>query len=136
MRSSARAPPAAAHRHRPGARRLVLGFGAGLAGTPRPARRRRRDADREVKLDLARPSGRRQDAGKRLPNGGRCEMENKVRKTLRELVPLPLTLAVSLSLFGFSSPAASAAPASSPRKMEYLTRGLVAAQTPDGILLS
>ncbi|MGI5149681.1 carbohydrate-binding protein [Plantactinospora sp. CA-294935] len=49
---------------------------------------------------------------------------------------MPLTLAVSLSLFGFSSPAASAAPASSPRKMEYLTRGLVAAQTPDGVLLS
>jgi hypothetical protein len=49
---------------------------------------------------------------------------------------LPLTLAVSLSMFGFGSPAVNAAAASNLRQVEYLTRGLVAAQTPDGIFLS
>lgn len=70
------------------------------------------------------------------PTEGDARWRTKVRKTLRKLVPLPLVLAVSLPLFGFSSPAVSAAPASSPRPMEYLTRGLVAAQTSDGIFLS
>jgi hypothetical protein len=57
-----------------------------------------------------------------------------VRKTLRKLIPLSLGLGLSLSLIGVS-PAATAAPADK-RPMEYLTRGLVAAQVPGGVFLS
>ena len=56
-----------------------------------------------------------------------------MRKPLRKLVPLSLGLALSLSLAVPNSPAASAAEL---RPIEYLSRGLVAAQVPDGIFLS
>ena len=56
-----------------------------------------------------------------------------MRKPLRKLVPLSLGLALSLSLAVPNSPAASAAEL---RSIEYLSRGLVAAQVPDGIFLS
>lgn len=59
-----------------------------------------------------------------------------MRKTLRALLPLSLTLAVSVALVGISPSAAGADPPSGMRPMEYLTRGLVAAQVPDGIFLS
>ncbi|MEN0072657.1 MAG: hypothetical protein AAGC63_16880, partial [Propionicimonas sp.] len=60
-----------------------------------------------------------------------------MRKTLCTLLPLPLSLAltVGLALFGASPPAAAAPPAGL-RPVEYLTRGLVAAQVPGGIFLS
>ena len=56
-----------------------------------------------------------------------------MRKPLRKLVPLSLGLALSLSLAVPNSPAVSAAEL---RPLEYLSRGLVAAQVPDGIFLS
>jgi chitodextrinase len=65
----------------------------------------------------------------------------KLRKTLRKFGTLTLAVAVSVPLFGFSAaPSAGAAgaapPASTPRAMEALTRGLVAAQSADGTFLS
>jgi uncharacterized protein YjdB len=59
-----------------------------------------------------------------------------MRKTLRKLVSLALALAMCLSLFGISFPALASDAASALRPMEYLTRGLVAAQVPGGIFLS
>ena len=58
-----------------------------------------------------------------------------VRNTLRNILPLTLSLAMGLSLFGAGVPAA-AAPPSDLRPVEYLTRGLVAAQAAGGIFLS
>jgi Rhamnogalacturonan I lyases beta-sheet domain len=54
---------------------------------------------------------------------------------LRKVIPLALSAAVGLSLFGASLPAA-ADPKSDLRPVEYLTRGLVAAQSAEGIFLS
>lgn len=62
-------------------------------------------------------------------------MGTNVRNTLRKVIPLSLSVAVGLSLFGAGIPAA-AAPKSDLRPVEYLTRGLVAAQSADGIFLS
>lgn len=68
-----------------------------------------------------------------------------MRTTLRKLVAPCLAAAVSLSLIGAVPPALAAetaatgktaGEASAQRQMEYLTRGLVAAQTADGIFLS
>ncbi len=59
-----------------------------------------------------------------------------MRSTLRRLGPLSLALAVGVSGLGISQSAAAADPASDLRPMEYLTRGLVAAQGTDGIFLS
>jgi chitodextrinase len=60
-----------------------------------------------------------------------------LRKTLRRLGCLSLAVAVGLPLLGFGSTAAAAAPAPTAlRQMEQLTRGLVAAQTADGVFLS
>ncbi|WP_462413727.1 rhamnogalacturonan lyase family protein [Neobacillus sp. Marseille-QA0830] len=63
-----------------------------------------------------------------------------MRKTQHKLVSLTMVLAMCLSLVVFSSPASSSAAAdgksSSLRPMEYLTRGLVAAQVQDGVFLS
>lgn len=58
-----------------------------------------------------------------------------MRNTLRKVIPLSLSVAVGLSLFGAGLPAA-ADPKSDLRPVEYLTRGLVAAQSADGIFLS
>ncbi|OLS34074.1 hypothetical protein [Bacillus sp. MRMR6] len=61
-----------------------------------------------------------------------------MRKTLHKIVTLSLVLAMCLSLVVFSVPAPAAANDAAPslRPMEYLTRGLVAAQVQDGIFLS
>lgn len=59
-----------------------------------------------------------------------------MRTTLRKLVPLTVALATGLALFGSAPPAAGAGPSSGLRPMEYLTRGLVAAQVPAGVFLS
>ncbi|WP_207455186.1 rhamnogalacturonan lyase family protein [Herbiconiux sp. SYSU D00978] len=63
-------------------------------------------------------------------------MRQSVRKSLRTTIALPLALAVTWSGFGLSTVAANAAPTSQARPMEYLTRGLVAAESPEGIFLS
>ena len=57
------------------------------------------------------------------------------RNPWRKALPLTVSVAVGLSLFGASVPAL-AAPKSDLRPVEYLTRGLVAAQSADGIFLS
>ncbi|MBB3128528.1 hypothetical protein FHS19_003182 [Paenibacillus rhizosphaerae] len=57
-----------------------------------------------------------------------------MRKSQHKLVSL--ALAMCLSLFAFSVPAEADDTATSLRPMEYLTRGLVAAQVPSGIFLS
>ncbi|TYL53131.1 hypothetical protein [Agromyces mariniharenae] len=57
------------------------------------------------------------------------------RNPWRKALPITVSVAVGLSLFGASVPAA-AAPESDLRPVEYLTRGLVAAQSADGIFLS
>jgi hypothetical protein len=61
---------------------------------------------------------------------------NRVRKTLRDALSLSLAFALGASLLGVGSPAAGAGPEKELRPMEGLTRGLVAAQTADGIFLS
>ena len=58
-----------------------------------------------------------------------------MRNPLRNVLPITLAVAVGLSLFGAGVPAA-AAPPSDLRPVEYLTRGLVAAQAADGVFLS
>ncbi|QIK70995.1 hypothetical protein G7070_00245 [Propioniciclava coleopterorum] len=58
-----------------------------------------------------------------------------MRTTLRKLTPLPLAMALGLSLVGLAVPQTAEA-ATPQRPMEYLTRGLVAAQTPAGTFLS
>jgi hypothetical protein len=62
--------------------------------------------------------------------------KQKMQKILHKFVSLSLVLAMCLSLFVFSVPAAASNAASNQRPMEYLTRGLVAAQVPSGIFLS
>ncbi len=59
-----------------------------------------------------------------------------MRRTIRKLGPLSLAVAVGVSMFGFSPPAAGAGPEPGLRPMEELTRGLVAAQGAGGIFLS
>jgi Rhamnogalacturonan I lyases beta-sheet domain len=61
-----------------------------------------------------------------------------MRKTLHKIVTLSLALAMCLSLIVFSVPVTAAAEDKVPsqRSMEYLTRGLVAAEVSDGIFLS
>ena len=70
-----------------------------------------------------------------------------MQKALRRLAPLSVAVAVGLSLIAVGPPAAGAPPADSPsagapgqqrdlRPVEYLTRGLVAAQVPGGTVLS
>lgn len=59
-----------------------------------------------------------------------------MHKTLHKFVSLTLTLAIVLPLFGFNVLAVADDVAVSLRPMEYLTRGLVAAQVSDGIFLS
>ncbi|WP_019182015.1 hypothetical protein [Microbacterium yannicii] len=59
-----------------------------------------------------------------------------MRTSLRKLVPLPLTLAIGASLLAFGPAAAAAPPEPELRPVEQLTRGLVAAQTPEGVFLS
>lgn len=58
------------------------------------------------------------------------------RTPLRRIAPLSLAVAVGISLFGFSAPAMAAGPKTELRPVEYLTRGLVAAQSADGVFLS
>ncbi len=58
-----------------------------------------------------------------------------MRKTLRKATSLTLALLMCVSLFAFSTPA-SAEAAQVLRPMEYLTRGLVAAQVEGGMYLS
>lgn len=63
-----------------------------------------------------------------------------MRTSLRKLLPLTVAMAVCLPMIGLSP--AAAAPPTEPnpdaglRPVEYLTRGLVAAQVPEGIFLS
>lgn len=59
-----------------------------------------------------------------------------MRKILHKSLSLFLALAIGLSLFVFSVPAAAADSAAGLRPMEYLTRGLVAAKVPGGVFLS
>ncbi|WP_127819514.1 rhamnogalacturonan lyase family protein [Microbacterium sp. CPCC 204701] len=65
-----------------------------------------------------------------------------MRKPLSKIGTLSLAAAVGLSLFGMSPPATAAVAASPPadsadlRPVEYLTRGLVAAQVQGGVFLS
>ena len=58
------------------------------------------------------------------------------RNPWRNALPLTVSVAVGLSLFGASIPAVAAPAESDLRPVEYLTRGLVAAQSADGIFLS
>lgn len=61
-----------------------------------------------------------------------------MQKTMQKFVSLSLALAMSLSLLTFTAPAAAAADDAGRnlRQVEYLTRGLVAAQVTGGIFLS
>ena len=59
-----------------------------------------------------------------------------MRYALGRLGVLTLAVAVTLSLVTATSPATAAGPGVARRTMEHLTRGLVAAQGPDGVFLS
>ncbi|WP_460786061.1 rhamnogalacturonan lyase family protein [Microbacterium tumbae] len=59
-----------------------------------------------------------------------------MRRTLRRLAPLSLALAVGVSGFGIAPAAAGATAEPDQRPMEWLTRGLVAAEGEDGVFLS
>lgn len=63
-------------------------------------------------------------------------MREEVRKTIRNIVAVGAALTMGVSLVGVGASAANAAPKKDLRPMEYLTRGLVAAQVPNGIFLS
>jgi len=72
---------------------------------------------------------------------GTSQFEISRRSALGWAGAAAVALGTGLPLFGFSPPAAVAATPSSPRKsstrqMEYLTRGLVAAQAASGVFLS